>query len=373
MTPTTAQSISVPLSNIEGELASQLRTAQGPGEAPVQRAHMSNLVIYCNRLDLAASMSAQVPGIVAIHPARVVLVVGEAGAEAQDVTSTVRVWTHRLGDGQEVCCEQVTLRAGGQMIERLPFAVRGLLIGDLPTNLWWAAPVPPPLAGPLLYELSEHAQQIIYDSIGWPEPARGVAATAGWLAKFERGPGQGPWRVASDLNWRRLKYWRRVVAQALDPAATPGALESISEVLVEHGPHALVQAWELVSWLAARLGWRVHAGRVQPGTEISWQAQAAHGALRLRLRRLPEGPSEIRRLRIACHLNDKPGAFNITVENEQRLAVALEGTDTAPRTVLIKPQPLAELVGRQLSDRERDPVFRESMGVAQVLAQSVLG
>jgi hypothetical protein len=31
-----------------------------------------------------------------------------------------------------------------------------------------------------------------------------------------------------------------------------------------------------------------------------------------------------------------------------------------------------ELVGRQLSDRSRDPVFRESMAVAQVMAQSVL-
>ena len=80
----------------------------------------------------------------------------------------------------------MTLHAAGAAVERLPFAVRALLIGDLPTNLWWASPQPPPLAGPLLYDLAEHAQQIIYDSLGWPDPVRGVAATASWLDQIER-------------------------------------------------------------------------------------------------------------------------------------------------------------------------------------------
>ena len=55
-----------------------------------------------------------------------------------------------------------------------------------------------------------------------------------------------------------------------------------------------------------------------------------------------------------------------------RLATFLEGVDAAPRTQTLPPLSPAELVGKQLSDRERDPVFRESMAVAQVLAQSLL-
>ena len=119
-----------------------------------------------------------------------------------------------------VCSEQVTLRAAAPSVCRLPSAVRALLIGDLPTNLWWATPQPPPLAGAMLHELSERAQQIIYDSIGWLEPARGVAATGAWLRRMEQG--HGPWRVVSDLNWRRLKYWRRLLAQAFDGDAAAG-------------------------------------------------------------------------------------------------------------------------------------------------------
>src|SRR5439155_14603134 len=136
--------------------------------------------------------------------------------------------------------------------------------------------------------------------------------------------------VASDLNWRRLKYWRRLLSQALDPVSAPGALDSITEVLVEHGPHAVIQAWELVSWMASRLKWKVQGARVQPNVEISWQVKAPHGGLKIRIRRLPEGPSEVRRVRIACSLDGQPGALNFVVESERRLAVAPEGVPGEP-------------------------------------------
>jgi len=239
-------------------------------------------------------------------------------------------------------------------------------------NLWWASPQPPPLAGSLLYELAEYAQQLIYDSQGWLDPHRAVAATAAWLARFERPPQQARWRVASDLNWRRLKFWRRLLGQAFDPIAMRTAADSITEVLVEHGPHAVTQAWELIAWLAATHGWKVQGARVQPGVEMSWQVNARHGKLRLRVQRLPEGPSEVRRVRVACTLEGRPAHVNCVIEDERRLSAQPEGVAGAARTVTIQRQTLSELVSRQLSDREPDPVFRESMSVAQVFAQSVL-
>lgn len=362
----------VPLGDVDQELRRLLGGVKEPGEGPVQVARMSNLVIYTNRAATAQALAAEVPAIVATHPARVLLLVADPDAGTGGVTASVNAWCQRRGN-QKACSEEVVLRADATSVDRLPFVVRSLLVGDLPTNLWWAAPVPPPLAGPLLYELAERAQQVIYDSIGWPEPARGVAATGAWIDRFERGPGQGLWRVISDLNWRRLKYWRRLLTQALDPASAPGALESITELQVEHGPHAVVQALLLVSWLASRLGWKVAAGRAQPGVEVSWQVQAPHGQLRVRIRRLAEGPSEVRQLRFTCLLEGKPGALNCVPQDGQRLAAVPEGITAVPRTVTVQPQPFAELVARQLSDRERDPVFRESMEVAQVFAQSILG
>jgi glucose-6-phosphate dehydrogenase assembly protein OpcA len=207
--------MAVPLRLVEDELRRQMKARQGPDERPVHRACMSNLVIFCDQRAHAEEIAELVPAIVAAHPARVLLVVGEAAeAESPGVSASVLVRQPETGRHQHTFSEQVSLHAAAGGVGKLPFAVRALLIGDLPINLWWASQVPPSLAGPLLYDLSENAQQIIYDSRGWVDPARAVAATASWLREFERALSGGRWRVASDLNWRRLKYWRRFVIQA---------------------------------------------------------------------------------------------------------------------------------------------------------------
>ena len=360
----------VELRYIERELMSQMKVGQGTDKAPVQRVRMSNLVIYCGSLALAEAVAEQVPDVVTVHPARVLLLVADAGAPP-GITAGVNVRCRVIDKDLQLCSEQVTLRASEGMVERLPFAVRALLIGDLPTNLWWATPQPPPMAGPLLLELAENAQQIMYDSIGWPQPALGVAATAGWLESIERTDALR-WRVASDLNWRRLKYWRRMVTQALDPGSQPGAAESLTEIQLEHGPHAVVQAWELASWLTTRLGWKVQAGKAHDNVEMVWRFVGPNCDARVRIRRLDSGPAEIRRLRLVVTLDGKPGALNIVAEDSVRLSIHLEGVEGAPRTMALPNHPGAELVGRQLSDRERDPVFHESMAVARVMAKSVL-
>jgi glucose-6-phosphate dehydrogenase assembly protein OpcA len=357
----------VALRDVEQELAYQMQGGQTAGDEPVLRARMSNLVIFCDRAELAEQLAPEIPRIVRIHPARVFLLVGERGGDGNDLKASVRTWCHRLG-GRKVCSDEITLRARGAGVDRLPFAVRGLVIGDLPVNVWWAAAQPPPLAGPLLHELSESAQQVVYDSIGWPDPLRGVAAVAPWMRQAEA----NRWRVVSDLNWRRLKAWRRLLAQALDPASAPGAIESVREVLLEHGPHAVVQAWQLLGWLASRLEWRLQRGQTRIGQEFLLDLAAPHGTLRVRIHRLEQGPPSIRRIRIACTLDGRPTALNLTAEDDRRLSVLPEGAGAAARTLTLPRESLAELVGRQLCDRERDPVFGEAMAAAQVLAEGLL-
>lgn len=395
-TTATDQGVRVPLRQVEQELGRQMRELQGAltprpspsgrgergegaAETPIRRACMSNLLIYCDSADQVAEVAEQVPEIAATHPARVLLLAAEPGKDADaqcpptGVEATVLVRRLQSGRNHRSFSEQVTLHASGGAVGKLPFAVRALLIGDLPINLWWRSQQPPPHAGPLLYELADNAQQIIYDSRGWLEPARAVAGTASWLEQFEQSLRGGRWRVASDLNWRRLKYWRRAVSQALDASAAPGAINTATDLLVEHGPHAVVQAWELVSWLTSLLGWEVHAGDIEHGQEISWQFHAPHGLVHVRIQRLPEGPPEVLMVRLQCSLAGTPGAVLIRLEDSRRLVVSLEGTSAVPLTVLIQPQSTAELVGRQLSDRERDPVFEQSMAVAQTLAKSIVG
>jgi glucose-6-phosphate dehydrogenase assembly protein OpcA len=362
----------VPLGAVERELLRQMHELQGTDERPVQRTRMANLVIYCASQERAAGLNAEIPEVVNVHPARVLLLVADAESSSTELEATVLVRPPRLGSHGFGFSEQVTLTASRGALHHLPFAVRALLIGDLPTNLWWAAPVPPPFAGPILYELAEHAQQIVYDSMGWPDPARGVAATAGWLEQIDSTGGAGHWRVASDVNWRRLKYWRRMLTQALEGAEDRGVFESAAEIRVEHGPHAVVQAWMLMSWLTGQLGWKVQTGRVEPGVEMIWRFHGPTGEPLLRIRRADAGPADIQSIRIACRIDQRDSALDLVVQDGQRLAMRIEGIEEAPRTMTIPPHSPAELVGRQLSDRERDPVFRASMSVAQVMARSLL-
>lgn len=372
MTQTIAAPRSVPLWQVERELSLQMKALQGEDERPVQRARMANLVIYCAGRERAAQLDRDIPEVVSVHPARVLLLVMDDESSNTELETAVLVRPIRIGSHGFGFSEQVTLTAGRGAAHHFPFAVRSLLIGDLPTNLWWAAPVSPPFAGPILYDLSEHTQQIVYDSIGWPDPARGVAATAGWLEQMEGGHVPGRWRVASDINWRRLKYWRRMLTQALEGAAGRGLVESASEIRIEHGPHAVVQAWMLMSWLTGQLGWKVQMGRVEPGVEMIWRFRDSIGEPVVRIHRLDDGPPQIQRIRIACRLDDRESALDLLAQDGQRLAMRVEGVEEAPRTMTVPPHTPSELVGRQLSDRERDPVFRASMSVAQIMARSLL-
>jgi glucose-6-phosphate dehydrogenase assembly protein OpcA len=359
-----------PLSDAERELSRQMKALQGQTKAPMQRARMSNLVIFCDSLEQSILINEQVPAIERAHPARVILLVGEPGVDRE---LTCRVTVRPVGEDarNHAVAEQVTLHAGGGFVERLPFAVRALLIGDLPVNLWWSAPVPPPWGGSLLTDLADLAQQIIYDSVGWREPARGVAATGGWLEQIERGGVR--WRVASDLNWRRLKYWRRLLVESLGSLTLEQVAEAVHEVQLEHGPHAMVQAWMLGSWLAGRLGWKVRVGRTSSGKETGWHfREAGGGEGSLIIRRLDEGPPTVRRLRLVAKIAGAPIALCLEADSPVRLSMHVEGSDTQPRTVTVPPVTPIELIGRQLSDRERDPVFHESMATATVMAQSLL-
>src|SRR5947209_13105139 len=82
MTTATRESAdgTVPLADVEAELARQL-AGEGKVPAPMLRARLSNLVIYCNSGAHAEELSAVVPDIVAVHPARVLLLVGQPGDE----------------------------------------------------------------------------------------------------------------------------------------------------------------------------------------------------------------------------------------------------------------------------------------------------
>src|SRR2546427_2320291 len=89
--PTVAEPTPVALRDIEQVLARCMKAAHAPTRTPVQWARMSNLVVFCNTPDGAKQVLAAVPGIVAIHPARVILLLTDPDARAGDVSASVGI------------------------------------------------------------------------------------------------------------------------------------------------------------------------------------------------------------------------------------------------------------------------------------------
>jgi len=360
---------SVNVAAIERELAQLLYDAQADkvdGPPPsITRAVMSNLIIYCTSREQAHAMPGEIALIVELHPARVLLLVADEKSASSEIEAYVSAHCHMVAGGRQVCSEHVTVAASGGAVRRLPSAARALLIGDLPTALWWADNLtPPPLGGDIFTELSLMVDEVIYESLGWLEPARGVLATAEWAGSELNE------QILADLQWRRLKGWRRLISQALAPEVLPEALTTVTEMRVEHGPHGLPQAWQLVGWLAARLGWKPSGGRVKPGQEITWGFQSAHGPVKITVVRHPEGAPEVHRAAIHWKGKDGPQTAHFTIPGPGRLQAVIG--DTAPRILASPEQSRASLVAKQLPDLDRDSVFKETLRHSGTMARALV-
>jgi glucose-6-phosphate dehydrogenase assembly protein OpcA len=352
----------VPVAAIERELEALWRvSAAGDPEHPVIRACMSNLIVVCKTDQEAGVVMGELGEVLARHPARALVLVGDTPAAGDSIDAYVSAHC-RLREGAQVCGESVTLTARGSAVRRLPSTARSLLVGDLPTTLWWATPEAPALGGAVYAELASMVNQVIFDSLGWLEPVRGMDA----MGRLRQGR-----PLLSDVCWRRLRGWRRILSQGLDPAFAPGTIERLGRLELEHGPHALTQCWLLVGWLGCRLGWRPEGGKIAPGTELTWRLRGPQGPVRVTARRLPTGPPEILSV-TAAPAAGSPGP-EVTFRNDGggRLAATLAGTESGARTLSIPPASRAAMVARQLSDLAVDPVFRDTFALASAMATSL--
>ena len=170
----------VRLDAVEGELN---RLWQSPGDAgkarlSPTRACRSNLIVFSSSRAEGEQIECDLATLVQYHPCRILLFVQDDTAGSNSFETEVS--THVGEDGQLIA-EQVTIRAGAAAVRRSTSIARTLLVGGLPTALWWISQTAPPRSNELFDSLLEMAHHLIYDSFGWTDAARGVAAMAEWL------------------------------------------------------------------------------------------------------------------------------------------------------------------------------------------------
>jgi len=230
---------------IELDLAALWREI-GQGDTTVARAVMSNLVVFRNRMDVAdadvAGVIADLPldEVTARHPSRLIVLEHEHGRATPRGPFAAAVSIVTFGPPQaRYGVEQIVVRSACAE-QSLPSILRGLVRGDVPTTVWWTEDLSerPPLDALILI-----GRQLLYDSRGWRDVGRGVAALAPLVARKSVD--------LADLNWRRLAPLRRALVHARGPLASAAWQDTAVKVLHGRGDAAL--AWLLAGWL--------HAGR----------------------------------------------------------------------------------------------------------------
>ncbi len=321
----------------------------------VTRTCMSNLLILCQGDAEAVLVREQIARVVSAHPARVFLLTAIEDYP-DEVSAEVSAHCRLASDEEQLCSEQIEICFRPAAIRRVRSVIRPLLIGDLPTALWWASRQPPPLSDGMFDTLAELADQVIYDSVGWPNPPAGVRAMTRRILEEDK--------PVSNLAWRYLKPWRRILAQTLDPRVAPSTLASVASVRVEHGPHALPVAWLLVSWLAARLDWQPVSAEAISETELAWSFSSAGPDVQVRIHRVADGLPQVTSLELEWAGDDR-GQVMFAYGEDEWLSIDAGRSTLPAASIPAHPVSIEKMIAAQLAHRSKDPLFQQAIAAAK--------
>lgn len=244
---------------IERELTSLWQQASEDEDHGVIRSSILNLLTYVSEISEAGKVDDLLTEITASHPSRAILMIADReAAESKLEAQVTSKCTLPTSTSKQVCCEQVTITAGGSGVTELPSAVPPLLLSDLPVYLWWRA-VPRIQDKALFRKLADISDRVIIDSSLFNDPHRDLASMATVLRETPR------WTAISDLNWARLTAWRALLAGFYDVSDYRPLLNQLDQVVIEYAapsvdPSAIPpRALLLGGWLASRLGWELRA------------------------------------------------------------------------------------------------------------------
>ena len=331
---------------------------------PVMRACMSNLIIYCDNAEQAGVIGNEISAIVDVHPARVLLLVGDGQFQASGIEAYVSIYYTPLEDSWQICGERIDVVASADIAERLPSVARAQLIGDLPTTLWWASRQPPPEVGNVFFQLAGLANQIIYDNMGWLNPVKGVATMSRWVAA------QQDEQIVYNLAWRRVAIWRKLIAQTLDPKINPGKLEALSSIEINHGPHALPMTWLLVGWLTSQLKWQSVDGKRLSNSELIWKFHNGRHEIKIIVKRLPQGEPLLYKLLLSCNTGSSQQQLCFERIGDDRIAINELNIENPALIFAAQIPERADLVAAQLAHRNRDKTFENALKAANTIAST---
>lgn len=271
--------------------------------------------------------------------------------------------------------ECVTVDVSTENERQLASIASPLLVPDLPDFLWWSADTAQ--ATSLFAELVEISDRLIVDSAMSPHAA-GAMQT---LLRFVRDASERP--ALSDFAWARLSPWRRLTTQFFDvPAALP-ILDLIDEATLTYANSptswsGFTSALLYAGWLGSRLHWRT-PGELLPvrGEPNTWRATLRAGAagkqrevtLTLRPTTRPLAASTLLDVRLAAD-GGRAGFFTVERLDDDEISTTSDCPEmpNMVRTVFARIPTEADLLGEELRDFGRDPIYEAALEFAADMA-----
>jgi glucose-6-phosphate dehydrogenase assembly protein OpcA len=364
------QQYGVDAAAIERQL-SQLWKEAGQGqEEGVIRACALNLMVYLPDPPKLRAIEDILAQVAAAHPCRAILMVADRSAQ-----TAISAWVSshcvlQPASFKQVCCEQITISAGGEAVDEMPSAAFQLLLSDLPVYLWWQAA--PNLADPVFKKLIDYSDRVIIDSADFADQGAGLIQMANIISRGSR------WAAFSDLNWARLSAWRALLAGFYDVAANRPYLNSVDYVQIEYGALAgsaiPARALLIAGWLAGRLKWNEKSVQRDRGSlGIGFEASDGRPIM-LRLTPSPQiEPGHIAGVALEVR-SGPPAHFRVKRSGDRtRLETEsiLESSRRPARAIDYESRGEGELLSKELDILGRDRVYEEAVSSAADLVAAI--
>lgn len=372
------------------ELWKQTSGGVGPtDDFAVLRARVANLLIYVGNQALLTEVDGIVAELTAMHPSRVLLMLGEKQTADRDIEMSVETFcqTDKRTGEKRLCCEQITMKASGNFVRELPSAALPLVVPDLTTFLWWRHALGPNSERPekVFGDLLRASDRLILDSAEFADPGSDLLA----LSKLFDDKIYAHVGI-SDLNWARLTSWRALLAGFYDVPAYQPFLERIERVRIDYiapgmSPAAVApQALLIAGWLASRLGWSLTSDQTPAANDVTLRfnfsikdqdrspivREGSSGrAISLELNRVEHAEGKPGRLvQVELQANSRQAASFAVSRSSDNLHLITEarvGSDVHRRRVVpVRNRSAAQLLGREMEILCNDQIYQEAIAMA---------
>ncbi len=217
------------------------------GKPTVLRACAMTLIVATDESDEGYSASQTISELMREHPSRgVVLAVSDEAVKVPEARVLAQCWKP-FGKAQQICCEQIEIKANSASWPNIGPVLFGLTAADLPVVFWCRH----------VGVLSPDATQDQTDGLAtvMDLATKTIIDTQGLKTKtaFDR---IAKWRekgyVVADLEWTRLTPWREPIGHVFDNTARENKFSSFKNIEVAYSDEKPTAAcFYMAGWLSA--------------------------------------------------------------------------------------------------------------------------